>query len=434
MNRYSDLPPRIRREPRRLRSVIALTAVMMGCPIAMGCQTLRPPEFADAGVENNDAVRNNDSVEGRLVSDRRPTDRVVNDVRQAARWMTGREVENIDRAKKLYQRADTLFREAAQGEIVENRSKYRTAAKTFGRAAEAAEGKGLAQDALFMQAESLFFADRLMEATDVYQRLQRDYPRNRHDDRIAARLFSIQRYWGDAAKAEGSAWYKLNLFDRSRPVTDAEGHAIRVLDQIRYDNPTGKLADDATMAAAAEFIAQGKFEEADEFLTDLRVTFPDSEHLFLAHMMGIQCKLAIYSGPSYSGLVLDEAAELITKTRKRFPNQSNQPQYAEMLARASKMVEFKRAEKYFERAEYRRKRREYGAAANWYRRIIDEFPRTPQAETAGPILETIMPRAAVPTPRMNWMTKIFPNQTTNNPLEVIAEGPPRQTAADVIRR
>ena len=62
-----------------------------------------------------------------------------------------------------------------------------------------------------MQAESLFFADKLVEATDVYQTLaSRTFTRNRHNDRIAARLFSISRYWIDTEKSdERTAGYRL---------------------------------------------------------------------------------------------------------------------------------------------------------------------------------------------------------------------------------
>ncbi len=84
--------------------------------------------------------------------------------------------------------------------------------------------------------------------------------------------------------------------------------------------PPADLADDATMAAAAEYIRQKKFEDADEFLTDLRETFSDSEHLFLAHLLGIRCKLEIYAGPRYSGLILEEAETLVKQTRQRFPD------------------------------------------------------------------------------------------------------------------
>jgi len=75
-----------------------------------------------------------------------------------------------------------------------------------------------------------------------------------------------------------------------------------VFDKIRIDDPTGKLSDDATLAAANAYFAQGDFEKADQFYTDLRKTFPSSEHQFTAHFLGLKAKLLCYSGPDYSGI------------------------------------------------------------------------------------------------------------------------------------
>ncbi len=97
---------------------------------------------------------------------------------------------------------------------------------------------------------------------DVYEKLQKEFPRNRHIDHVAARLFSISRYWIEVAEADKDKWVPLNLTDPKKPRLDVDGHAIRVLDQIRYDDPTGRLADDATMAAAAEYIRQEKYERS----------------------------------------------------------------------------------------------------------------------------------------------------------------------------
>lgn len=286
-----------------------------------------------------------------------------------------------------------------------------------------------------MKAESYFFADRLNDATDAYQRLQKDHPRNRHNDRTEARLFTIGQYWIETAKADESSWMPLNLTDRSRPRLDADGHAIRVLDQIRYDDPTGRLADDATMAAAHELYRQKKYEEADEFLMDLRQSYTDSEHLFRAHMLGIECKLNIYRGPRYSGLVLDEADKLIQQTRRRFRDRLAEENYAEMVARSAAKVAYHRVERYLYRADYREKRREYGAAATWYQRILEEYGDTPQAEIARARLTAIQPKPAEPTNHLSFLTKIFPDDRVENPLQMKKSAPAAsQPATETILR
>ncbi len=345
-------------------------------------------------------------------------------------FMTGREQENRNRAKDLYQAGDALFRQGSKESATARKKTFTKAAKSFRKSAEAAPESAIEQDAMFMQAESLFFADSLTDAAEVYQELQKNHPRNRHNDRIAARLFSISRYWIDTVKSSKKSWSPINLTDASRPRVDTDGHAIRVLDQIRYDDPTGRLADDATMAAAAEYIRQEKFEEADEFLTDLRETFTDSEHLFLAHLLGIRTKLSIYGGPRYSGLVLEEAEKLVKQTRTRFPDKMSNPKYAKMVARAASEIAFHRAERLAYRAEYREKRKEYRSAAFYYQRLLEEYGDTPHAEKARERLSQIQELPAVPTPRLSFLKTVFPDSRSSDPLEMAGPGAEDGSDAD----
>ena len=267
-----------------------------------------------------------------------------------------------------------------------------------------------------MHAESLFFADQLTEAAEAFGTLQKEYPRNRHSDRAAARLFSIGRYWIETEKAAGGSWLP-NLTDAKRPAMDVDGHAVRVLDQIRFDDPTGKLADDATMAAAAEFIRQEKYQRADEFLTDLRETYSDSRHQFLAHLLGIRCKLEIYAGPKYSNLLLDEAQELVEQTRRRFPARLQEQKYADILARAAAEISFHKAQKLMTRAEYRDKQHNYRAAAYYYQKILDAHPDSPFAERARERLGEISDLPPVPAQRLSFLTEIFRDSRDKPPLE-----------------
>ncbi len=351
---------------------------------------------------------------------RRNTTRVVN-------FVTMKEQEDVVKAKTLYQQGDTTFRQAETMSGDEAKDTFYKAAKFFRKASEASPGTALQQDAMFMQGESLFFADHLNDASEVYAKLQKEFPRNRHNDRITARLFTISRYWIETEKATVGKWKGLNLSDHKRPVIDVDGHAVRVLDQIRYDDPTGKLADDATMAAAAEQIRQEKFEKADEFLTDLRETYPDSDHLFLAHLLGIRCKLEVYAGPAYSGLVLEEAEKLVEQTRTRFPDKLQDPQYGDIVARAAAEISYHRAERLAQRAKYRENKKEYGAARYYYNELLAMHQDTPHAETARERLAQIEKLPAVPEQRLSWLTTVFPDSKSKDPLQTTFENGKPQT-------
>lgn len=354
------------------------------------------------------------------------SDRVV-------RFFTGREQENPERAKELYREADQVFKQATQEPSDQRAKAFARAAKVFQRAGEAAPGTALQQDALFMQAESLFFSDRLVKAAEVYEKLQKEFPSNRHIDRAAARLFSISRYWIETVEADDNSWVPINLTDAKKPRMDIEGHAIRVLDQIRYDDPTGRLADDATMAAAAEYIRQKKYEEADEFLTDLRETFTDSEHLFLAHLMGISVKLENYRGPKYSGLILEEADTLVKQTRERFPDKLAEKEYGDRVSKAAAEIAFLRAERLRYRAGYRERRKEYGAARYYYNLLIQKYPDTPHADTARERLANIQELPGTPPQRLSWLTTIFPDSSSSSPPLELSEPSDSPTTGTILR-
>lgn len=413
-------------EPKQLSCGQATTGLWICILLtATGCQTFGrqsaedqfdgdSSEIRQAGYSDSDST---DDPEQPVAAAPTMAEKTQKNATAMLNYVTFKEQQDVTRAKELYKEGDRLFGQAKSEPKAASMKTYAEAAKSYQRAGEAAPKTALEQDALYMQGESLFFADRLPDATDTYQKLQKEYPRNRHLDRVAARLFSISRYWIDVAKTEDGKWFSLNLTDAKRPRLDIDGHAIRVLDQIRFDDPTGRLADDATMAAAAEYIRQKKFVEADEFLTDIRETFSDSEHLFLAHLLGIKCKLESYAGPSYSPVVLEEAAKLVKQTRQRFPDKLGEEKYGEMVARASAEIERHRADRIASRADYWEDRKEYRAARVRYNELLMKYPNTPHADTARTRLAQIENLPDVPEQRLSWLTNVFPDSRSKSPLE-----------------
>jgi len=385
------------REGRRSVQRSAWRVILIACSAFMpcGCSSLQTPNWMRT-AQNKVYRTMNGSDEVRLTSQEREA--------------------RLSQARTHYQAGEELFRAASTKRRDAAASDFAKAAKQFEKSAKAHPGSAIAQDATFMQAECLFFADQLPKAEQAYARLQKEFPNSRHNDRAAARLFSIAQYWIETEKAGGSGVVPVNFTDEKRPWFDADGHGIRVLDQIRYDDPTGRLADDATMAAAVEHFRQGKFTEADEFFTDLRETFTDSEHLFNAHLLGIRCKLEMYAGPKYSQLVLEEADKLIIQTRMRFPDKMREPEVQDLIARASAEVDFLKAERLFVRAQYREKRREYGAARVYHQQLLANHDRTPFAEKSRQRLESIADYPDTPSRPLQWLTKVFPEGERAKPL------------------
>jgi hypothetical protein len=73
-------------------------------------------------------------------------------------------------ARQRYQEGDELFA----------KKEYADAAKKFGEAADRWPDSSLEENAMFLQAESLFFADKYSKACDVYGELMKKYVNTRH--------------------------------------------------------------------------------------------------------------------------------------------------------------------------------------------------------------------------------------------------------------
>jgi outer membrane protein assembly factor BamD (BamD/ComL family) len=383
-------------------SVIVVSGVFFVATL-LGCQSLGLNPAAGTSYDVSDQSAANRSAWSRGFD-------------STIRFLTLREQINRDRAIELYRQGDELFREASKLPREQAKDDFYQAAKLFKRAADALPGSALEQDALMMQGESYYFADYLNRAEDAYAKLQKNHPRSRHSDRAGSRLFAISNYWIDCATNPRPQVLPVNFTDRTRPILDTSGHAIRVLDQMRYDDPTGKLADDATMAAAVENMRKGDYFEADQLLTDLREIYPDSEHQFNAHTLGLRCKLAMYAGADYSGLALEEAKELIERTRRLFPQEMRQEQHSTFVAQTAAEVEYRLAEKLWERARYREKQHRFGGANVYLQELLEKYPDTPFAEEAREHLATNSELPPVPPQRFAFLAKLFPEGQPQKPL------------------
>jgi outer membrane protein assembly factor BamD (BamD/ComL family) len=317
-------------------------------------------------------------------------------------------------AKRLYREGDALYREAAALEGSARTAKFAEAAAKFSEAAERWPDSALNLDALYMAGESYFFADYYVEANRCYEELVKSYPNNRYLDVVDQRRFAIAKFWVDSERQSPEPFYYVNFTNPLRPWKDRRGHGLRVFDKIRIDDPTGRLADDATLAAANEHFAAGNFLKADEYYTDLIKTYPKSEHQFTAHFLGLKAKLNSYMGPNYTSNSLDEAEKLLKQMRRQFPRECEREK--EYLDRAMAEIRYKKAEKLMTFARFYDSRSEYRAAAHYYNRVINEFNDTPFARKSEERVAQIAHLPPVPAQKAQWLVSLFPETDPAKPL------------------
>ena len=327
-----------------------------------------------------------------------------------------RERTEPDRARERFHKADELFREAAKMEDdgLERKKKFMSAGREYVAAARFWPGSSLEEDALMMSAESLFFADLYQKSVNRQAELVKKYPTTRHLDRIDQRRFAIAQFWLDHHRKFGTDLTWVNIGDPRRPGTDTFGHAVKLLDRIRFDNPTGKLADDATMLAAVANFEKHNYSEADVLFTDIRQNFPRSEHQFQAHLLGLKCKRELYRGADYDGGVLEESEQIIQQIARLFPEESADHQ--EALRTELKEIRLQLAERDYTMAKFFDNREEYGAARVYYELVRNEYHDTNLALESESRLAQIGGLRPVPENSLDWLADFFPEEEPAKPL------------------
>ncbi len=302
--------------------------------------------------------------------------------------------ENV--ARQAYAEGETLFRQAH----------YKEAAAKYTVAYERWPDSPLEEDALMKAAESHFFCDQYPKADDTYALLVKKYPNSQYLDRISHRRFNVAKYWQELHNAHPHWPVTPILTDKTRPVFDVEGHALRVYERVRLDDPTGPLADDSIMTTAISHFQKRQYEDADYYFTLLRTEYPKSEHQYKAHVLGLQAKLLKYQGPDYEGKPLEEARELVQQILTQFPNESGPER--ERIVQTQAEIRAQLALRDFQRGEYYQKGQYYGASRMYYAKIIKEYPETKLAKESLARIEAVRGQPDDPKPAFEWLVKVLP--------------------------
>ena len=271
-----------------------------------------------------------------------------------------------------------------------------------------------------MRARASSLPTGMSRPTSISRQLLKKYPNSRYLDLVGARRFRIAQYWLELNDQGSSLPLGLNVTDKQRPWSDTFGHAIRIYDRMRIDDPTGKLADDATMAAANAHFLKGDFVKADQYYTDLRTHFPSSEHQFMAHYLGLQAKLRGYRGPEFTGDALEQAEKLVKQIRRQFPSEYRQ--HEDEIEKAYREIRYRKAEREWNMAKYYNRRHEYGAARFYYDLILKDYDDTPFADQAREQIGEIAGKPLAPPQRLTWLVNLFPDKEIPQPLIVTSPG------------
>lgn len=368
----------------RLSHTLASSCLLAAVTVSSGCATLSTPSWpwskpdpaaaADAGMENELG----ENAEGDVISseylsaDQGTPWELLKGENIKKRWkmMTGRG-PNEQVGRRALAEGDALYRKAD----------YKAAIPKYKQVIDRWPDSSLEEDAMWQLAECYFFTDQYPKAEDAYDELVRKYANTRYLDRIAQRQFVIGDYWLKLDQRHGYWTLVPNVADRSRPLFDTRGRALKTFDHVRINSPRGPLADDSLMAQGNAHFLKRHWLDADYFYGLLRSEYPDSEFLLEAHLLGLQSKLRSYQGPAYEGGVLDEAEILADQTLVQFPDQLQGEDEQRLMATRARIAE-QQAKRHYDRASFYEKGEHFAAARIYYGLVARDYSNTALAPEA----------------------------------------------------
>lgn len=405
--------------------IVCLLAVCLVIPVT-GCQTLKGPFGLAEKIADREkksvrkggplGVGRRDNLEQDEVLDplgARDSNRLLWDdlapSQFATTWksrMSGESGEAVaqqyySKAQQLYNQGTELLNSSPEG--IGHREYFIDAANNFRLASAAYQDSTLEEDATYFEGESYFFADRYVQANRAFEKLVSRYSGTRHLDMAEQRRYAIAVYWLQVAEQS----YAPNFVDAKRPKVNLAGEARRVLHRIRIDDPTGKLADDATLALGKAFMQAKRYYEAADTFEDLRNNYPGSKHQFDAHMLELQCRLEGYQGQSYDDTPLRKADELMKTIVKQFPKKAEgQLAYLENQATT---IQNQLAQRDYSMANYFEGRGENLAAKIYYEQVAERYKNTQLAETVQQQIAKVEKLPPKPPQHAQWLVNMFPD-------------------------
>jgi outer membrane protein assembly factor BamD (BamD/ComL family) len=276
---------------------------------------------------------------------------------------------------------------------------------------------------MFKLAESYFFGARYAKANNAYEKLIRKYSNSAYLDNVIARQFAIARYWEQYHNYNANWVTTPNLIDNTRPLFDTIGRSMKAYENIRLNDPTGPLADDAVMATANSYFLRGRWVDADAQYDILRKEYPRSEHQYEAHILGLQCKLRKYHGASYDGKPLEEAQLLVKQLKIQFSDKLN-PEQKQRLAETDAQLHRELAQREYNMGQHFDGIEEYGSARYYYAEVIKNYPDSQLAADARQRLTEIGSLPERPSSILDPALDLLPE---SDERRAIADVPLRQT-------
>ena len=262
----------------------------------------------------------------------------------------------------------------------------------------------VAEEARYYQAESLRLQNKWPKAADVYADLLNKFPNTAYREQAIRHMYDIADFWLNDTrqemeqtkeKTEGKRWFvpwHFVNFDEKKPLLDEEGRAIEKLEQVRYNDINGPLADQALFLAGSVKFFNQDYREADNYFSQIHEKHPNSPLAEKAVELAIISKHLSTGGAEYDGRKVAEARQLVRSAFDNYPELANKKK--DFLSRQLVGITLQQAEKDYKMAEFYKRTGHPGAAYFYFMMVQQRYPETPFAEKARQRAEDLKVEAA----------------------------------------
>jgi outer membrane protein assembly factor BamD (BamD/ComL family) len=268
---------------------------------------------------------------------------------------------------------------------------WKRAGKLFGLVAEDQHNPPMyAEKARFYEGECELMQDKYADAMATYNRLIKDFAYGLYREKALRRMFDIANYWLDDTrlqfdmeqqKADGKRsfvpWNFVH-FEKTKPLLDEEGSALKYLEIVFYNDPTGPNADKALFMAGYVYFRRSNFREADQIFSALVENIDKqgkkSDYRDRALEMAILAKRNCVDGPDYDPRKATESLKLVQQARLTSPELANKQ--GNWLDQQVEEVRYMQAEKDYAIGEFYRRTGHPASAWFYYELVRRRYPGT----------------------------------------------------------
>jgi outer membrane protein assembly factor BamD (BamD/ComL family) len=199
-------------------------------------------------------------------------------------------------------------------------------------------------------------------------------------------MYEIANYWLDDTRKEMEeykeqregkrwvVWPEFVHFETTKPLLDEEGRALEKLEQVRYNDMTGPMADKTLFLAGSVKFYRKEYKEADFLYSQLVEMHPNSPYVQQALELAIISKQLSTGGAAYDGRKVAEARKLVDTALRSYPDFAHKK--GEFLNRQLFSITMQQAEKDYQVAEFYRRTGHPCSAYFYYEIVRRRYPGT----------------------------------------------------------